>query len=104
MTIARIWKTSVAVDRVLEYEQFAKDISLPMFREQQGFAGVLMLRDDADCMVITLWNSPADLAALGDSKSYKATVQRILEKGFLFGEQTVEIYQNHLSWLPGQSA
>ncbi len=100
MTIARIWRTNVSPDRADDYERFAKNVSLPMFRVQQGFAGVLMLRDDADCLVITLWNEQADITALSKSESYNATVEHILNEGFLMGEQTTESYDLHLSWLP----
>jgi heme-degrading monooxygenase HmoA len=99
MTIARIWKTRVDPERVLEYEQFAREMSLPMFQAQRGFEGVFMLRDGADCTVITLWTGPADAAALSNSTIYKATVQRILDRGFLVGEQTLQSCEIHLSWL-----
>jgi heme-degrading monooxygenase HmoA len=99
MSIARIWKTGVDPERALEYEHFARHVSLPMFQAQQGFEGVFMLRDGADCTVITLWNSPADAAALSNSTTYKATVQRILDRGFLVGEQTLQTCEIHLSWL-----
>jgi hypothetical protein len=102
MTIARIWKTGVDPKRALEYEQFARDASLPMFKAQQGCQGVLMLRDGIDCAVISLWTSPADVAALSNSTTYKETVQRIVDRGFLVGEQTVRSWELHLSWMsPG---
>ena len=46
--IGRIWRTHVLLDRAVEYEAFARDVSLPMFRQQQGFEGVLMLRRDEE--------------------------------------------------------
>jgi hypothetical protein len=71
MTIARIWKTGVDPERALEYEQFAREVSLPMFQAQEGFEGVFMLRDGADCTVITLWKGPADAAAQSNSTTHK---------------------------------
>ena len=37
----RIWRTNVDPLRVEEYARFAQDVSLPIFRVQQGFLGVL---------------------------------------------------------------
>ena len=97
--IGRIWRTQVLSDRADEYEAFARDISLPMFRQQQGFEGVLMLRRDEECLVISLWHSEDDLAVLSGSASYNDTVAQIVARGFLFGEQTVDLFNVHLSTL-----
>ncbi len=94
--IVRIWTTGVEQGRAADYEAFARDISLPMFRQQAGYRGVLMGRRNGDCVVISLWEDEAALATLDQSPSYQATVQRILAEGFLMGEQTVEAYDLHL--------
>lgn len=52
--IARLWRTQVDVTRRAEYEQFAQEQSLPMFRQQRGFLGVFFLRDHQDCLVLSL--------------------------------------------------
>jgi heme-degrading monooxygenase HmoA len=95
--IGRIWRTRVREDRAHEYEEFARNVSLPMFRQQQGFVGVLMLRRGEECVVLTLWRSAADVAALDRSEIYRETVRRITERGFLFGEQSVESLNLHLA-------
>ena len=94
--IARIWHTEVDTGRADEYETFARDISLPMFGAQPGFAGVLMLRDGSHCQVITLWQSHEAIAALNSSPTYRQTVDRILARGFLCGEQRIEVLNAHL--------
>jgi heme-degrading monooxygenase HmoA len=94
--VARIWHTEVAAEQAEAYERFAREVSLPMFRQQQGFAGVLMLRSGTACQVITLWLSLKDIAALDNSASYKTTVARISEQGFLQGQNTVELFEAHL--------
>ncbi|HEY0628239.1 MAG TPA: hypothetical protein VGD23_02825 [Sphingomicrobium sp.] len=94
--IARIWHTEVAPARADEYERFAREVSLPMFRQQPGFGGVLMLRDNSRCQVITLWASHDAIAALDGSSTYRETVQAILAQGFLRGEQKVELCDAHL--------
>ena len=94
--IARIWHTDIDPDRAAEYESFAREISLPMFRQQQGFVGVLMVREGSRCRVITVWRGPEDVAALDTSPSYKDTVARIIAKGFLCGDQKIEVMDAHL--------
>ncbi len=42
--LARIWRTGVRPERFEEYARFAHERSLPMFREQRGFIGVLFMR------------------------------------------------------------
>jgi heme-degrading monooxygenase HmoA len=98
--IARIWHTEVDAGRADEYERFAREISLPMFKVQQGFAGVLMLRDGSRCQVITLWQSHEAVAALDLSSTYRETVERIRGQGFLGGEQRVETLDAHLLFMP----
>ena len=97
--IGRIWRTQVLSDRADEYETFARDISLPMFRQQRGFEGVLMLRQGEECLVISLWRGKDDLAVLSGSPGYSETVAQIVARGFLFGEQTVDLFNVHLATL-----
>ena len=99
--IGRIWHTEIDPDRISEYEQFAQDISLPMFRAQPGLVGVVMLRDGTRCQVITLWRSREAIAALEDSLPYRTTVVRIIDAGFLRGKQSVELFDAHLVSLTG---
>lgn len=94
--IGRFWTARVTEARATEYEAFAREISLPMFRQQQGFLGVAMFRRGADCVVLTLWQDAESAAALARSDSYTRTVSEILAAGFLQGEQTMETYDAHL--------
>lgn len=96
MAIARIWRTHIDPARAEDYERFARDVSLPMFRQQPGFEGVLMLRDGARCEVITLWQSAEDIAMLDRSTTYKDVVARIIAQGFITGEQRVKMMSLHL--------
>ena len=94
--IVRMWRTQVEASRIDEYEQFAREVSLPMFRAQPGYAGAIMGRDGTDCVVVTLWCSERDVAALETSPFYRSTVQQILARGFLMGEQVTTAYGTHL--------
>ena len=99
--IGRNWHTEIDPDRISEYERFAHDVSLPMFRAQPGLVGVVMLRDGARCQVITLWTSHEAIAALEKSPLYRTTVARIVDAGFLRGEQHVELFDAHLVSVAG---
>ncbi|WP_036358131.1 hypothetical protein [Microvirga sp. BSC39] len=93
----RIWRTQVVPDRFGDYERFARETSLPMFRSQTGYRGVMMAGDGADRVVITLWENDDAIAALDASPTYRETVSKIIATGFLTGDQSVEVYDTHLS-------
>lgn len=94
--IARMWTARIDAARAAEYETFARDVSLPMFRRQLGFRGAIMLRRGANCVVITMWQDAGSVAALDASETYAETVERIIRQGFLKGRQSVEIFDTHL--------
>lgn len=100
MTIARLWRTAVDPARALDYERFAAAVSLPMFRQQAGFAGVVMMRSGSECLVLTLWDDQAAVDALASSATYLEAVRRIEAEGFLVGGSTLVLHDVHLSALP----
>lgn len=79
----------------VEYETFAREHSLPMFREQAGFLGVFFVKSGQERAVITLWRSQNDARRLEDSPSYRQTVDRIIQAGILDGESGVEVFRAH---------
>ena len=99
--LARLWTTGLRRDRVDAYESFARDVSLPMFREQDGFIGCVMLRSDHEGLVLTFWRDHSAIDALETSRSYRGTVERIKEADLLAGEQRTAIYQPHLIDIEG---
>lgn len=96
MMKCRIWRTGVVEGRIDEYETFAREISLPMFRAQKGYRGAIMGGAGKQKCVITYWEDDAAVATLDRSPTYKATVDRIIATGFLMGEQSVELYDVEL--------
>jgi heme-degrading monooxygenase HmoA len=102
VTIARIWTTGLAPGREKEFEDFARASSLPMFRAQRGYQGVLILRHETVAQVVTLWKSLDDVDALNQSESYQDVVARIKATGFLVGTQAVRIDQLLLADLAGE--
>ncbi len=94
--VARIWRTGVKPERFEEYERFARERSLPMFREQRGFIGVLFMREKADrAAVLTLWEDEMAVEELEASPLYRQTVEVILGSDFLAREQSVEVFEVH---------
>jgi heme-degrading monooxygenase HmoA len=81
--IARIWRAEIDPARADEYERFAQEHSLPMFRSHRGFCGAILTRDGPDCTVVTLWERPDDAAALEASDRYRETVSAIMATGFV---------------------
>ncbi len=94
--IVRLWKTGLKQGRGEVYEEFARDISLPMFRQQKGFLGCIMSRKDDQGLVLTLWRDQDAVDALAHSSTYKATVERMLGADLLTGEQSTEVTDIHL--------
>ena len=81
--ILRIWRANIDPARAEEYERFARERSLPMFRSHRGFRGCAFLRNGSDCAVVTLWARPEDVAALEASVLYRETVAAIMATGFV---------------------
>lgn len=67
--IVRIWTTKVKEGKLQECNDFANVYSLPMFKSQSGFAGVLFLNRLDCCKVISFWNDPQAIEKLAVSKS-----------------------------------
>ena len=88
--IVRIWRAEIDPARAEEYELFAQERSLPMFRSHAGFRGCALAREGADCTVVTLWERLEDAEALEDSDRYRETVEAIMATGFVRrAEQTL---------------
>jgi heme-degrading monooxygenase HmoA len=87
-----MWSTQVDPERLDEYLRFAHTISLPMFREQRGFLGVLFAGDGGRQIVISFWSDLDAVATLASSSSYSHTVQAIEATGFLRGSSHVEVF------------
>lgn len=94
--IGRLWKTGLQAGRGEAYEAFAREVSLPMFRAQEGYLGCLMSRDDTTGLVLTLWRDADAVRALDTSPSYRATVERILAAEVLADPQETTVGSAHL--------
>jgi heme-degrading monooxygenase HmoA len=91
--IVRIWRTAVDTGREDEYREFEEQQSLPMFRRQAGFLGVLFLRSNQGAAALTLWAGNEEVERLAQSPTYLATVERLERTGLLGGDQTVEVFE-----------
>lgn len=95
MSVLRVWRTRIDETRADEYERFASDRSLPMFRRQEGFLGVLFARARDECVVVTVWQDEDAVARLAASPAYQETVAAISASGLLVGDASVELYHVH---------
>ncbi|PJJ71377.1 heme-degrading monooxygenase HmoA [Diaminobutyricimonas aerilata] len=91
--IARIWRTGLDESRADEYTAFATERSLPMFRRQPGFRGLVFARAAEGRVVITFWDDAESVARLDASSDYRETVAAIGAAGFLREPQSVEVFE-----------
>jgi hypothetical protein len=96
--VMRIWRTQIDDSRAREYEDFARDVSLPMFRRHKGFLGVLFAGTGGERVVVTLWSDRSAVLSLEASADYQATVRTIEAAGFLRPPQRIELLDMHGSW------
>ncbi|MHA7984328.1 hypothetical protein ACX9R5_00855 [Rathayibacter sp. CAU 1779] len=71
-TVLRLWRTRIVVAREAEYQQFANERSLPMFRLQPGFLGLYFAGAGDERLLATLWESASAAAALDESPSSRS--------------------------------
>jgi heme-degrading monooxygenase HmoA len=93
--IVRIWRTRVLPQHEAAYEDFARERSLPMFREQVGFLGVFFAKSVPERAVITLWRDQDDVRRLEESPTYRRTVEQLIQAGILDGASDVEVLVTH---------
>jgi heme-degrading monooxygenase HmoA len=91
--ILRSWHTRIDESRAAEYETFARQRSVPMFRASPGFAGCLFGGEPGARVVITLWDDLGAIEALENSESYQDTVAAIAATGFLEGDSSVSVFE-----------
>jgi hypothetical protein len=91
--VVRIWRTEIDVTRARDYWDFAQSRSLPMFRTQPGFAGVMFAAHGAERAVITLWHDRAAAEALDHSPSYTPPGADPAPTGLLRGDSAVEVLE-----------
>jgi heme-degrading monooxygenase HmoA len=100
--IVRIWRTGIDPARAAEYERFAEERSLPMFRAQPGFRGVLFTTAaEGGRAVISFWEDERAVGLLDRSERYRATASALGSSGILRGEQSVEVLTVHGGEPPG---
>ena len=100
--IVRIWRTGIDPARAAAYERFAEERSLPMFRAQPGFRGVLFTTAaDGGRAVISFWEDERAVELLDRSETYRETASALGSSGILRGEQSVEVLIAHGGALPG---
>ena len=92
--ILRIWRAGLVPARMEEYRRFEVERYLPMLRKQPGLLGVLFLRKAGGGAVsVTIWEDRGTVEALESSPSYRDTTHELAERGFLGGEQSVEVLE-----------
>jgi heme-degrading monooxygenase HmoA len=99
--IGRLWKTGLKPGRDKAYEEFARDISLPMFKQQEGFLGCVMSHNQVTGFVLTFWRDKSAVTALEKSLTYQQTVAQILAADLLVETQETSVCEVHIADLEG---
>lgn len=102
--IVRIWRTGLDETRAGEYERFAEQRSVPMFRRRPGCLGVLFTRAPEGRAVVSLWTDSTAANQLEADPEYRATVEAIVAAGFLRPPQVVETLEASGGWLAEEAA
>jgi len=89
--VARLWRATLMPGRGNDYDLFASEESLPMFRSHGGYRGVTMMRNEEECCVVTYWSDMEAVQQLEMSSRYAATVVAIKAASVLreFGETVI---------------
>jgi quinol monooxygenase YgiN len=91
--LIRIWRTGFDTTRLPELQQFADDVSGPMFRSFQGCMGYVFAVDGSTWITQTFWESADHLEKAEASDDYRRVVERIGGIGVLEGDQTTEVFE-----------
>ncbi len=91
--LTRIWRTDFDTRRRGELEQFAREISAPMFRRLPGCLGYIYAIADATWITQTFWESENHIREAEASALYREVVSKILAMGFLGNRQTTEVFE-----------
>ena len=67
---ARLWRPRIDAARATKYETFEHAHSLPMFRRQEAFAGVVVLGSGEERAALTFWTDMRAVNALANSPAY----------------------------------
>ncbi len=97
--IARIWSTNLVEERFQEYETFAHQVSIPMFKKQYGLLGVQVFTTPTHSLVVTLWNQVEHIQVMEQNPLYLKTVAAIEAQGFLTGDQKVDLFDFKIGFL-----
>jgi hypothetical protein len=97
--ITRIWKTRFDPTRLTELQEFADTISAPMLEVFPGCIGQIHANDGQTWITQTFWESHDHIAQAETDPRYRDTVRAILAAGFLYGDQTTELFDVTFSTL-----
>ena len=90
---AQVTRVQFQSDRVNEAIAVFRDSVVPAAREQQGFQAAYLLvdRDASSGIVVSLWETEADVAALAAGGVYQAQVAKVA--AFLAGPPERAVYE-----------
>lgn len=97
--ILRQWHTSVDPARVADYDTFAAERSISMFRQQPGLVAVLLGRSGTEAVAASLWSGQSAVDQLAASETYQRVSGDLGRSGYLVGNQSVTYLPILASWI-----
>jgi hypothetical protein len=91
--VVRIWSVRIAPGRIDEFEQFIREHTPAMFREQQGLVASVRARDGDSWRNITLWQDAEPAEGLDSAPAYVSGVKAMEDAGLTVGAPTTEVLQ-----------
>lgn len=88
----RLWQAALNPARLIHYRRLERTQCLPMLYKQPGFLGALFLYEATSAGVLTLWEDSGSAEALSSSPSYRRLTRELTERGLLFGEPSVAVW------------
>jgi hypothetical protein len=92
--MVRIWSTKIVKGREAAYLKFVREVSMPMFRKQEGLLGFRVLLAAGKTQVLTFWRDTDSMRGLEYNPLYLSMVDSIRAAGFLEGLPFVEIVKS----------
>lgn len=90
--ICRKWTTGLVPERADVFDAYAKKVSLPMFKSQQGLLSCFVARTQDKATVTTIWENKENILAMERSAEYQKTVSGLFALSCLDDQQSVEIF------------
>lgn len=97
--LLRTWTVSIVPGRENDLEDFARQVSLPMMREQPGCLAAFFTRTATHCLTLTIWASQAQIDAMECNAAYRQVVQQIEASGIVGADHRTQVHDLYAGFI-----